>query len=68
MDNIQALLTTEQVFSLEDINFGIKHLTNGKDKDIEGYQEEIIKIKVHVLIPYIHNLFNLDSSMASLSF
>ena len=25
-------------FSLEDIDFGVKRLENGKDKDTEGYQ------------------------------
>jgi len=38
VDDIQALLTTEQVFSLEDIDFGIKCMENGKAKDIEMYQ------------------------------
>ena len=36
-DNIQTLLTTKEVFSLEDIDFGVKCLANGKAKDIEGY-------------------------------
>jgi len=36
MDNFQALLTTEQVISSEDIEFGIKCLANGKSEDIEG--------------------------------
>jgi len=38
VDNFQALLTTKQVFTSKDIKFGIKCLTNGKVKDIEGYQ------------------------------
>jgi len=59
MDNFQALLTTEQVISSEDIEFGIKCLANGKSKDIEGYKEEILKIRAPVLIPYIHNIFNM---------
>ena len=37
IDNFETLLTTEVVFSLKDIDFGVKHLTNGKAKDIEGY-------------------------------
>ena len=37
-----------------------KCLTNGKAKDIEGYQVEILKIGGHVLIPHIHKLFNLS--------
>jgi hypothetical protein len=59
MDNIQTLSTEEEVFSLEDIEFGVKQLTKGKAKDIEGYQEEILKIGGPILIPYIHKLFNL---------
>ena len=38
MDNFETLLTTKEVFSLEDNDFGIKRLANGKAKDIEGYQ------------------------------
>ena len=56
-DNIQTLLTMKEVFSLEDIDFGVKRLENGKDKEIEGYQAEILKIGGHVLSPYIHKLF-----------
>ena len=37
-DNIQTLLTRKEVFFLEDIDFGVKRLANGKAKDIEGYQ------------------------------
>ena len=44
IDNFETLLTIEEVFSLEDIDFGVKRLANGKAKDIEGYQEEILKI------------------------
>ena len=58
-DNIQTLLTMKEVFSLEDIDFGVKLLANGKAKDIEGYQEEILEIGVPFLIPHIHKLFNL---------
>ena len=58
-DNIQTLLTTEEVFSLEDIYFRVKCLANGKAKDIEGYQAEILKIGGSVFIPHIHKLFNL---------
>lgn len=41
IDNFETLLTTEEVFSLEDIDIGVKRLENGKAKDIEGYQAEI---------------------------
>ena len=33
-------------------------MANGKAKDIEGYQAEILKIGGPVLIPHIHKLFN----------
>ena len=39
IDNVETLLTMEEIFSLEDIDFWVKHLANGKSKDIEGYQE-----------------------------
>ena len=48
----------EEFFSLEDRDFGVKRLANGKAKDIEGYQEKILKIGGHVLNPHIHKLFN----------
>ena len=37
IDNFETLLTMEEVFSLEDIDFGVKCLANGKAKDIKGY-------------------------------
>lgn len=40
MDNIQPLFMEDEVFSLEDIDFGIKLLANGKAKDMEFYQVE----------------------------
>ena len=58
IDHFETLLTTEDVFLLEDIDFGVKHLENGKAKDIEGYQAKILKIGGHVLIPHMHKLFN----------
>lgn len=57
-DNFETLLTTKEVFSLEDIDFGVNRSANGKAKDIEGYQAEILKIGGLVLIPHIHKLFN----------
>ena len=36
IDNFETLLTTEEVFSLEDIDFGVKCLANRKCKDLEG--------------------------------
>ena len=58
IDNFETLLTMKEFFSLEDIDFWVKRLANGKAKDIEGYQEEILKIGGPVLIPHIHKLFN----------
>jgi hypothetical protein len=59
MDTIPIVPTKEEVFSLDDIEFGVKRLENGKAKDIEGYQAEIFKIGGPILIPHIHKLFNL---------
>jgi len=58
MDNFETLFTTKEVFSLEDNDFGINRLANGKAKDIEGYEDEILKIGGPVLIAHIHKLFN----------
>ena len=49
----------EEVFSLDDIYSGINKLANGKAKDIEGYQAEILKMGRSILIPYLHKLLNL---------
>jgi len=38
INNIQTLHTNENVFSLEDIDIGVRRLVNGKTRDIEGYQ------------------------------
>ena len=46
IDNFETLLTTVEFFSLEDIDFGVKRLKNGKAKDIEGYKVEILKLEV----------------------
>ena len=58
MDSLETLLTMKEVFSLEDIKLGVNRLANGKAKDIEGYQVEILKIRGPVLIPHIHKFFN----------
>jgi hypothetical protein len=53
MDAIPILTTKEEVFSLDDIEFEVKWLANGKAKDIEGYQDEILKSKGQSLsLPY----------------
>jgi hypothetical protein len=44
---------------LNDIEFGVKQLANGKVKDIEGCEAEIFKIRGPIIIPHIHKLFNL---------
>jgi hypothetical protein len=55
----QTILQWMKVFSIEDIKFGVKRLSKGKGKDIEGYQDEILKTGGPILIPHIHKLFNL---------
>ena len=55
----KPFLQRNKFSQLKDINFGVKHLENGKSKDIEGYQAEILKIGGPILIPHIHKLFNL---------
>jgi len=59
MDTIPIVPTEEEIFSLDDIEFGVKWLANRKAKDIEEYQAEIYKIGGPILIPHIHKLFNL---------
>jgi hypothetical protein len=59
MGTIPIVPTKEGIFSLDDIEFGVKPLPNGKAKDIEGYQAEIFKIEGPILISHIHNIFNL---------
>jgi hypothetical protein len=57
MDTIPIVPTEDEVFFF--MKFMVKRLANGKAKDIEGYQAEIFKIEVSILIPHIHKLFNL---------
>ena len=52
------MVTMEEFFSLGNIYFGVNHVANGKDKDIEGYQAENLKIGGLVLIPHTPKLFN----------
>jgi hypothetical protein len=59
MDTISIVPTKEEFFSLDDIEFGVKRLANGKAKDIEVYQAEIFKIGGPIFIAHIHKLFNL---------
>jgi hypothetical protein len=59
MDTIPIISTEDAFFSLDDIEFGVKWLANGKAKDIEGYQDGIFKIRGPILIPHTQNLFNL---------
>ena len=37
-DNIQTLVTMKEVFLLEDIDFRVKHLANGKSKEGREHQ------------------------------
>ena len=39
MDIVPIVPTKDEVFSLDNIEFRVKRLANGKDKDIEGYQD-----------------------------
>jgi hypothetical protein len=59
MGTIPIFPTKEELFSLVDIEFRVKQLANGKVKDIEGYQDEIFKIREPILILHIHKLFTL---------
>ena len=59
MDTIPIVPTKDEVFSLDSIEFGVKHLANGKAKDIDGYQDGIFKIGWLIIIPQTHKLFNL---------
>jgi len=58
MDTIPIVSTEDAIFYLDDIEFGVKWLANGKTKNIEGYRVEIFKIGWSILIPHIHKLFN----------
>jgi hypothetical protein len=59
MDNMKRRYTKGEVSSIEHINFGVKWLSKVKAKDIERYQDEILKIGGIFLIPHLHKLFNL---------
>jgi hypothetical protein len=56
---VHIVHTKDEVFSLDDIDFEVKRFANGKDKDIEGYQVELFKMRGPILIHHIHKLFNL---------
>lgn len=49
----------DDIFSLEDIEFGVKRLANVKAKNIKGYQDENFKMGGLLVIPHMHKLFNL---------
>jgi hypothetical protein len=59
MDTIPNLPTKEEVFSIEDIESRVKRLANGKSKEIEGYQDQMLKIRGPIPIPHIPKLLNL---------
>ena len=44
MDTIPIIPTKEEVFSLDDMEFGANQLASGKVEDIEGYQVKISNI------------------------
>jgi hypothetical protein len=60
IDTIRIVSTEDEVYSLDDIDFRVKQLANGKAKDIEGYQDAIFKIGGPILIPHIQKVFNLE--------
>jgi hypothetical protein len=47
------------MFSLHDIEFGVKRLAKWKGNDIERCQLEILKFGGYIFIPHIHKLFNI---------
>lgn len=51
--------TKDDIFSLEDVQFGINKLANEKAKDIEDYRAEIFKMGKYILIPHLHKFLNL---------
>jgi hypothetical protein len=59
MDTSPIVLKRDEAFYLDDIEFGVERLANGKSNDIEDYQDEIFKTEGPILIPHIHKLFNL---------
>lgn len=59
MGTIVNTLIKDEIFSLEDTKSRINKLTNGKTKDIEGYQAKIFKMGKSVLIPHLNKLLNL---------
>jgi hypothetical protein len=67
MDNIPKFYIKEEVFSIEDIEFWVKRLAKWKSRDIKGHQDEILKNGGPILIPHMHEFFNLAMSGASLN-
>jgi hypothetical protein len=59
MDTIPNLPTKKEVFSMEDIDSRVKRLANEKSNDIEGYQDQMLKIRGPIPIPHIPKLLNL---------
>ena len=59
MDTILNTPIKEDIFSLEDVAFGINKLTHGQAKDIEGYQAEIFKMGISILVAHLHKILNL---------
>jgi hypothetical protein len=67
METIPIVPAEDEFFSLDDIVFRVKRLANGKAKYIEGYQAGTFKIGGPILIPHIHELFNLAFKQVSLN-
>lgn len=47
-----------KLFTIEDINQGIKRMVGGKAQDIDGLQAEYLKWGRVGLAPHIKNIFN----------
>lgn len=57
LGSIQTLVIKQQVFTVNDIEFGVEHLAKEKVKDNKGYQVEVLKTGGFVLIIHIHKIF-----------
>jgi len=61
LEKTPKLSIGDDVFSIEEISFGVKQLINKKSKNIEGYQDEILKFCGPTLIPLTHTLLQFSN-------
>lgn len=59
VDTILNAPIEDGIFYVEGIAFGVMQCSNGKAKNIEGYQVESFKMGGPILIPHTHKLLNL---------